>query len=238
MMSTLSTISTSILTKLEDEVGSNEWWTATEIKQWINDAYRSIGLSLPGFFRSRDGTTVTVVDQIAYSLPTIAGIENIIKIISVDYDDKMLDPVTPDYLNKTWYKWRDEGSGTPVYYYQEYGEELQKISLFPKPSTADKVIGIDCWVIPDELADGGEPLEPLKNGLILKEATLSMALAKAGGGRDLDRSDYYWSQFVTMMGALTGTQNPKKARGLHGIGEAPTITGLRLGDHYPAYYFD
>lgn len=237
-MSTLSTISTSILTKLEDEVGSDEWWTSTEIKQWINDLYRSIGLSFDGFFRSRDETTKSVAEQVAYTIPTISGVENIIKIISIDYDDKVLEPTTPDYLNKTWYKWRDEGSGTPIYYYQEYGEELQKISLLPKPSEDDDVIGIDCWVIPDELGDSGSPLEPLTNGLILTDGVLSMALAKAGGGRDLDRSDYYWAQFVNKVGILTGRQNPKKTRGLRGIGEEPTITGLRLGDHYPRYHFD
>ena len=237
-MSTLSTISTSILTRLEVEVGSDEWWSSTETKQWLNDLYRSFGLSFDGFFKSRDETTVTVADQVAYDFPTITGVDNIIKIISVDCDDEVLEPTTPDYLNKTWYKWRDEGSGTSRFYYQEYGEELQKLSLFPKPSTADLVVGIDCWVIPDELGDDDSPLEPLTNGLILMDGVLSMALAKAGGGRDLDRSDYYWAQFVSKVGILTGLQNPKKTRGLRGMGEAPTITGLRLGEHYPPYHFD
>jgi len=235
---TLSEINTKLITKLEEEAGSSEWWTDTEIKQWLNDLYRSIGLSLEGFFRSRDETTVTVAEQVAYDFPTITGVDNIIKIISVDYDDQALEPTNPDYLNKTWYKWRNEGSGTPLFYYQEYGEELQKISLLPKPSDDDLVIGIDCWVIPDELEDGDSPLEPLTNGLILTDGVLSMALAKAGGGRDLDRSDYYWTQFVSKVGIFTKQQNPKKSRGLKGMGEAPTISGLRLGDHYPAYHFD
>jgi hypothetical protein len=68
---------------------------------------------------------------------------------------------------------------------------------------------------------------------------MSMQLAKAGGGRDLDRADWWLGQFVSKCSSFT----QHKGFGVRSIKSIDSPSGksigqVRLPSNYPTYYFD
>ena len=233
---TLSEISTKVLTKLEEEAGSSDWWTATEIKQWANDLYRETAEELL-VCKERDVSQDSVDGTMAYTLPVPTGYERVLALLGVSYDKKVLPPTSVEELDATVYRWRNQDAGTPREYFYDLGEELTGVSFFPKPGADGDELGYDLVLLPDELGDDESPKSPFTSGFLLVNGVLAVALAKAGGGRDLDRSEHYWRQYVSGLASFTKSKHPRKSLQLGSV-ESVSIKGsLRLGDHYPPYSF-
>jgi len=235
-MATLASISAGILTKLEQEAGSQEWWTSSEVKEYFNDLY--VDICREGNFKgSRDVTTLSVANQAEYDLP-----DNTISVTGVTYNGKPIYPTTITELNAYSQTWRSRGSGTPKWYYFEEGNRYTQVSLFPKPDTTDYEIGLSVILLPTVLSDEEEPIEPFRDGLIIRDGVISLALAKEGEGQNLERSEFYWQLFSGKLSTII--KKPEMPERVHvlrsiedgGIG-SQMIRGLNLGDHYPLYRF-
>jgi len=140
-------------------------------------------------------------------------------------------------LNNNVYKWRSLGNGTPIAWYFEYGDENIAISFVQPPGEVDVEIAVEFIYIPDEPDDDDEISEPFKDGLILLDGVMSVALAKAGGGRDLDRSDWYFGNFAAKASAFN-RHKVNKTHVLGSIDDGQQIKTFRLGSNYPTYTFD
>ena len=221
----LSAITTKVLAKLAQEAGSADWWDSTEIDQYINDLYRETAIDAK-VCKKRDETTVTVAETQTYAIPTVSGYERVISVLNVDYDNKPLVPATPMQLDAIWYQWREATSGIPQYYFFDHGNENTTVSLMRKPSTASKQVGFDLILLPDELTASDTPVWPFADGFLLVDGTMSIALAKAGGGRDLDRSDWYWNKFITNLRNIQREIYPRKQYQLRSVDEVSLRTGL------------
>ena len=231
-MATLDTISTSILTKLEQEAGRSVWWTTTEVKSWFNDLYIDICRE-SGMNRSRNTSTVSVAEQVAYAVPT-----NTIAILGITYDSKPIRPTTIQELNAHDENWRTQTSNTPLWYYYEDGDRFVQISLYPKPSTAGDTIAMSVETYPSALSDIEEPIEPFKDGLIINDGVVSLALAKEGEGQSLERSNYYWSMFAAKLGGVVKKERlPDRVHRMGSI-EDGRRAGLELGSNYEPYVFN
>jgi hypothetical protein len=233
----LSAQSTAILAKLADEAGTDKWWTAVQIKKWINEIYTDIAFNYE-CLSTRDTTLSTTVGLARYVIPKPAGVGTITRLKSCDYDvnvEGTLDFYTIEQLDSIDPTWRGLGNSTPWGAFFEHGDENLAVSLIPAPG-AIKVLGFDYNFIPSILGDNDEPYEPFKDGIILRDGVMSLALAGAGGGRDLDRSDYYFSMFVAKLPMLAKHKAPV-SRGFKSIEDATSIRGPRLPSNYPHYPF-
>jgi hypothetical protein len=233
-MSTLDQIYQKVYAKLIQEAGSFEWWTEAEVKQNINDTYRETCRETECILK-RDTSTDTVAEQAAYDIPLPTGYSDILNLKRVWYDNEPLSPTTPNELDKLFYDWRERDSGKPFCYYYAPGEELTKVSLFYAPSTADVEIAMEMSLIPDEMLDAGSPLFIFKDGLILFDAAMYCCLSKSGGGRDLDRANFYFAQFQTkLMEALGKSLHSRQKHVLYGVDEVSVPIGPRLPSNYPS----
>ena len=182
-MTTLADITLEIFEKLKQEAGNQTWWTSSEIKTWYNEIYIDICRE-GGFKRTRDVTTDSVEDQVAYSVP-----DDTITILGMTYDGKHIHPTTLAELNAHDKNWRSRGSGEPYWYYYEDGGRYIEISLFPKPDADGVEIGFNVELLPTALEDVQEPIRPFRDGLIIRDAVMSLALAKEGEGQNIERSE-------------------------------------------------
>jgi len=231
-MTTLSNISIGILTKLEEEAGSNDYWTSTEVKSWFNDLYTDICRE-NNVIAQRTITTDSVADQQDYSLTS-----GHLSLLGVTYNGKPLHPTTLSELDAYSETWRGRGSGTPKWYFFEEGQQYTYVSLFPKPDTDSVEIGLTESYLPSTLGDDDEPAEPFKDGLIIRDGVLSLALAKEGEGQNIERSEFYWDMFaIKLRRAIVRQPAPKRVHVLRSI-EDVGAGGLNLGEHYPPYSFD
>lgn len=233
---TLQEISTKVLGKLEQEAGSNDWWTEAEIKAYTNDLYKELARLLKNLTK-RDATTVSVADQVGYTIP-VTGVIEVIRVLEVFYNKERVEPASINQLNRKVHEWRELSSGTPWAWYFERGEENVKVSFVCKPGTADLEIAIEFSYVPSTLSDSDSPAGEYKNGMILINGVMSMALAKAGGGRDLDRSDYYWGEMVALIPGLSDQLQPGITRSFGSIDEDSDRQSFRLGSNYPPYHLD
>jgi len=230
--------STAILAKLADEAGTDKWWTAIQIKKWINEIYTDIALNYE-CLSVRDTTLSTTIGLARYVIPKPTGVGTITKLKSCDYDTTIegpLDFYTVEQLDVADPTWRGLGNGTPWGAFFEHGDENLAVSLVPAPG-AVKVLGFDYNFIPSTLGDSDEPYEPFKDGIILRDGVMSLALAGAGGGRDLDRSDYYFSMFIAKLPMINKHKAPVW-RGLRSVEDSTAIRSVRLPSNYPRYSFD
>jgi hypothetical protein len=236
---TLDNMAIWILSKLEEEAGTSSWWTSTQIKAWINELYRDLSMDFD-CLSTRDTTTSTVIGTARYVIPKPTGVETIKILKSCDYDvnvNGILDFYTIDQLNAINPTWRGLSNGTPWGAFFEHGDENLAVSLVPAPGSV-KTFGFDYNFVPSVLTGSQEPYEPFKDGIILKDGVMSMALAMPGGGRDLDRSDYYFGMFTSRFSIFTRHKSPVW-RGLKSIDDARSCVGrVRLPSNYPSYHFD
>lgn len=235
----LSDMSTWILSKLADESGNVGWWTSVQVKSWINELYADVAMNFE-CLTMRDTTLNTTIGLARYLIPKPTGVGTITKLKGCDYDMTVEGPMdfyTVEQLDSIDPLWRGLNSGTPWGAFFEYGDENLAVSFVPPPS-AVKVIGFDFNFIPSVLTDAQAPYEPFKDGIILKDGVMSLALAMPGGGRDLDRSDYYFGMFTSRFGAFTKHRAPVW-RGLRSVEDAGRmINRVRLPSNYPRYSFD
>jgi hypothetical protein len=232
----LSNITTNILSKLSYEAGSSNWWTSAEIDNYVNSLYSNIALET-SLIKKRSAEIVSVAGQSEHTIPKTSEVRTIINVIGIDYDGDPIDPLTISELNYNVSSWRSLDSGTPFGWFFERGNENVVFSLVPKSSTSALSIYVDFSFIPNDLDQGEEPAEPFKDGIILTDGVMSMALGKAGGGRDLDRSDWYWMQFVSKIPGLKKLVL-NKSRSMKSIDEGNNKRSIRLGEHYPLYTLD
>ncbi len=234
---TVDELATSIMSRLTVEAGSNEWWETTEVRQYIKDLYREISRETK-CLKGRDATIDSVAGTSRYVITKPSGVETILKISSVSYDDEKIDWITTTILDNNLYKWRTTlGNGTPFGVFFERGDENQAISFVPAPaSVGTNNIAYEYAFVPAEPEDDDELREPLADGLILFDVVMSICLGKAGGGRDLDRSDWYFSNFTIK--AQTLFEHPTTVIHVLGSIDDSEKTGLNLGAHYPKYTFD
>lgn len=231
MMATLNEITTRILNKLEYESGSQEWWLDTEVKSDINDLYKTI-CKEGEFLKTRDTSVVSVTDQKDYDYPSAYSV---ITLLGVDYNNKPIHPTTLKELNAYSRTWRDRGSGTPIWYYFEDGQEFAGPSLFPKPGTDALIIAMRFSYQAATLEDLDEPEQLFKDGLTLGNGVLSIELAKEGEGQNIERSEYYWQQFISDLAfPAKKTKIPERIHVLRSV-EDVGIGGFNLGEHYPLY---
>ena len=235
----LSDMSTWILSKLAEEAGTDKWWTATQVKAWINELYRDVAMNFE-CLSTRDITLSTTIGLARYVIPKPTGVGTITRLKSVDYDITVEGPMdfyTVEQLDSIDPLWRGLNDGTPWGAFFEHGDENLAVSFVPPPSVV-KVLGFDYSFIPSVLTDAQEPYEPFKDGIILKDGVMSLALAMPGGGRDLDRSDYYFGMFTSRFGVFTKHKAPVW-RGLRSVEDAGRmINRVRLPANYPRYLFD
>jgi len=233
-MATLVNEATSILQKLDEEAGTNVYWTESEIKSWYNDLY--IETSRQGKFIRKSETQDSIAEQDSYVLP-----DKTIEVLSVVYDNVPLTPTTILELNAYLYTWRSEASGIPDYYYFAEGERFTKIRLWKTPSESAKDIELTVAYIPDELEDSDEPEMPFNNSKTLFFGVMAMSLWKAGAGQDIERGNYYWSLFQNALMSITGeTKTEQKSkthvfRSIHDVGLSES--GSALPSNYPRYNF-
>lgn len=237
-MATLAEISVSILDKLEAEVGSSEWWTATQVKADINELYKTV-CQEGQILKVRDISVVTVEDQQDYDYPSAY---TVISLIGMDYDDKPLFPTTIEELQAYSHTWRGMGGSVPAWYFFEDGNEFAGPSLFPKPATADIELGMRFSYQASALEDDDEPEQLFKNGLILEKGVISIELAKEGEGQNIERAEWYWQQFITEISfPAKKSKLPGRFHVLRSIEDGSIVQGLgrgpRLPEEYPQYRF-
>ena len=231
-MTTLANITIALLTKLEEEAGTNDFWTATEVKSFFNDLYLDICRE-NNIIAQRTITTDSVEGQQDYSL-----VSGHLSLLGVTYDGKPIHPTTISELNAYSSTWRSGGNGVPKWYFFEEGQQYTYVSLFPKPDTDSVEIGLTESYLPDVLGDSDEPAEPFKDGLIIRDGVLSLALAKEGEGQNIERSEFYWNMFsIKLRRVIVRQPVPERVHVLRGI-EDVGIKGFNLGDNYPPYTFD
>ena len=228
-MTILSSISTAMLTKLAEEAGTNDFWTATELKSWFNDLYLDICREHQ-IVAARTTTTDSEDGVQNYALTS-----GHLQLHGVTYDGEPLTPTTIIELNAWDRNWRSGSEGTPRHYFFEEGLRYSYVSLFPTPGTDGVEVGLAESYIPDTLDDDDEPAEPFADGLIIRDGVLSLALAKEGEGQNIERSEFYWTMFATKLrGILIKPSTPEKVHRLRSIEDAG-VGGLNLGEHYPSY---
>ncbi len=232
----LSDLTTKILARLVYEAGSSDWWTSAEIDSYINDLYSQIALETE-LIKMRTVNIPTVATQAEYDIPKTSEVRTVKQVINIDYDGEPLDPVTVLELNQNISRWRDLADGTPFGWFFDRGNENVTFTLVPPAATADVEMYVDMSYIPADLGQSDAPAEPFTDGIILFDGVMSIALGKAGGGRDLDRSDWYWLQFINKIPSIT---KPKlnRTHAMKSIDEGGSVKGFNLGEHYPTYTFD
>jgi hypothetical protein len=232
----VSDIGAAVMTRLADEAGTNSFWNITTVKSDIVWLYRDTAKTLQNI-KKRDASTTTVVGTKRYVIPISGNVDSVLKILNCSYDGEPVDYYETSGLDGLNYKWRSLSNGTPFGCYFEKGDENIAISLVPAPADT-KELAIEFAYMPVSLADGDHPLEPFKDGTILFDGTMSLELAKAGGGRDLDRSDFWFNQFLSHFGNLTKHKG-FSWRGFKSVEESSLNTrGVRLPSNYPRYSFD
>lgn len=233
----LTDLAAKVLAKLEDEVGTQEFWNETDIIADANWLYRDLSRSL-GCLRKRDISTLTVVSTARYAIPKPTGVDSILRVLGVSYDKEPLDYYTTSELDAMDYRWRSLGDGTPYGCYFELGDENLYISLVPPPSAA-KELGFDLVTYPTALTASETPLYPFDDGDILYCGLMSMQLSKDGGGRDLDRADWWFGQMMSTIPQLVKHKG-FSWRGFRSIEEVSHLStkGIRLPSNYPKYSFD
>jgi hypothetical protein len=232
---TLQTISDWIMSKLTDEAGSNEWWSETQIKAIVGDIYRDTALSLL-CLNVRDDSTVTEVGLARYPIVCPTGIASCLKLQKVAYDETVngpLDFYTIEQLDSIDYRWRGLGDGLPWGAYFENGDVNTHVSLVCPPNDT-LALAFYFIGLPTQLDVSDEPFGIFKDGIFLKNATMSAALSLSGGGRDPERSDWYFSQAISVLPALSGHKSPVW-RGFRSIDDAGIRRGPRLPANYPSY---
>ena len=233
---TLAEITTKILARLAYEAGSSSWWTSTEIDSYVNDLYSQIALETE-LIKKRTAAIATVATQAEYDIPKTSEVRTVKRVINIDFDGDPLDPLTILELNQNISKWRELADGTPFGWFFERGNENITFTVVPPTVTASLNMYVDMSYIPADLGQSDTPAEPFADGIVLFDGVMSIALGKAGGGRDLDRSDWYWLQFVNKIPSIT---KPKLTRShaMKSIDEGSNVRGFNLGEHYPTYKFD
>jgi len=233
IMTTLANIGISILADLEREAGVSDYWDATEVKGLFNELYIEVCKYLD-FLRTRDTTKDSADGVKDYDYP----IDGVVSLLGMSYNGKPIYPTTITELNAYSRTWRAEGDSTPTWYYFEDGREYIGPSLHPTPDTDSLEIAMRLSYYPTALEDTDEPIEPFKDGILLKSGVLSVCLAKEGEGQNLERSNYYWQLFEFKLGSIKKKQPiPERTHVLRSI-EDGGIRGLNLGIHYPPYTFN
>lgn len=233
----LSEITAWCMARLAIEAGTNLWWTNAQIDSYVNEVYRDSAMALANL-KHRDATTNTVVGTARYVIPLAAIVDHIIKLTNVQYDpteNGYIDFYTNEQLDDTDPLWRSLGNGTPWGAFYELGDENLAVSLVPAPGDI-KPLAFEFVYVPAELGQSDSPKAPY-NGVILANGAMAMALAAPGGGRDLDRSDYYFALFMSQFPTLSKHLSPVW-RGLRSVEDAPYKGGVRLPSNYPRYSFD
>jgi hypothetical protein len=231
-MATLVQEAESILSKLDEETGTDAYWTESEIKSWYNDLY--VDTARQGKFVRKSETQDSVAEQDDYELP-----DKTLEILGIVYDSIPIYPTSIQELNSYLYTWRSESSGTPDWYYQIDGEKYTKVRLWKIPSEASKEIEITVAYIPERLTDGEEPEMPFNNSKALFYGVMAIALWKAGPGQDTERGNYYWQLFENSLNNLvkeTKTDFKDKThvfRSIHDV--SIRQPGPGLPSNYPAY---
>jgi hypothetical protein len=234
----LSSFATWVLSKLAEEAGTSGFWTASQIEGYANELYRDLALNFD-CCSTRNETLSTVTGTRRYVIPKATGVDTITRLKGCDYDvtiEGPLDFYTIEQLNSIDMLWRNLTNGTPWGAYFEQGDVNVAVSLVPPPGDV-KVLGFDYNYVPSELTDSDAPVEPFTDGIILKDGVMSMALAAPGGGRDMDRSDYYFAMFTSRFPQFTKHKSPVW-RGLRSVEDATSIRSIRLPSNYPRYSFD
>jgi len=230
---TLTEISASIYASLLREAGTQEFWNTTDIKTDINFLYRDTAKSLECLTK-RDVSTNTVISTARYVIPILGTVDSVLRLLNVTYDSEDIDFTSTDRLAAFDENWRSAGDGTPEVCFFERGDENVAISLY-QPPAAVKVLGIEFSYLPVVLTDELTPAYPFADGTILHDGVLSMQLAKPGGGRDLDRADFWFNQFMSHMGGLTKHKG-YDSHGFKSIEESVPLRrfGGRLPSNYPS----
>lgn len=232
----LSDLTTKILARLAYEAGSSSWWTSTEIDSYVNDLYSQIALETE-LIKKRTAAIVTVATQAEYDIPKTSEVRTVKAVLNIDFDGDPLDPLTIIELNQNISKWRELADGTPFGWFFERGNENVTFTVVPPTVTKDLEMFVDMSYIPADLGQSATPAEPFADGIILFDGVMSIALGKAGGGRDLDRSDWYWLQFINKIPSIT---KPKlnRTHAMKSIDEGSNVRSFNLGEHYPRYTLD
>jgi len=234
----LSAISTAVLAKLLADQGTNSFWDATSIQTDCNWLYIDTAESTR-CLKKRDTSTNTVVDTARYVIPIAGSVGKIIGLVAVEYDKKPIPFYSVAQLDAMFDDWRNlDSADTPIGCTYDVGDEDVAITLVPK-SGAVAELAMSFIYIPVELAVGDTPVHPFDDGRILIDGLMSMQLSKPGGGRDLDRADFYFGQFMSKIMNLTTRHKGFGVRGLKSIEDVSSRVGgnVRLPDHYPHYEF-
>lgn len=233
---TLSEISAAVMARLLSDQGTNDYWNATDIETDTNWLYLDTAESFK-CCKKRDYSITTVVDTARYEIPVVDSVSKILAVAKVEYDKEDVPFVTVDELSLIDFRWRSLGSGKPWACTYEAGDENIAITLVPKPSDT-KELAFTFSYLPIQLAGSADPVAPFEDGRILIDGLMSMQLSKPGGGRDLDRADWYFSQFVSKCARLTEHKG-FGARGYKSIESGYSRRGFagRLPSNYPPYSF-
>jgi len=233
---TLDEITTKIISRLAYEAGSSSWWTSTEIDSYVNSLYSEIALDTD-LIKKRSEAILTIASTANYDIPKTAEVRTVKGVLGIEYNGEPLDYLTINELDSNIFKWRSLAAGTPFGWYYERGSENKTFYTVPKVATADIEMYVDMTYIPVDLTSISSPVEPFTDGIVLFDGVMSIALGKSGGGRDLDRSDWYWLQFVSKLPSITKIKVSKQ-HSMKSIDEGDNRRGFRLGEHYPFYPVD
>jgi hypothetical protein len=229
----LSEISAAVIAKLITEAGTSDFWDEATIKADTNWLYRDTAETLR-CLKKRDVTVNSVIGTARYVIPKLAAVDSILSVTKITYDKEPVDYYTTEELDILDYRWRSMDNGLPFGCYFEKGDENVAISFVSPPSDI-KEIGFEFTYLPKELADADTPVYPFESGIILIDGVMSMELAKPGGGRDLDRSEFWFGQFTAHFTNLTRHKG-FAWHGFRSIDEVPSFAGRRgrLPSNYPS----
>jgi hypothetical protein len=163
---------------------SNNLLQDGDIDRWMATA-QGDAARVTGWFQKANQSIVTTADQALYDLPT-----DLLSIRAMRYLTLPIRLVTVEELDRMWWNWQQQGSGTPRYWYRR---GFTQFGLFPMPSASGTTdLKMDYTAVPTgPAADADHYTIPTVLEEMLTSYAKFMASMKDSSGEGARRIDYY-----------------------------------------------
>lgn len=223
------------MAKLLSDQGTSAYWNETDIRTDANWLYQDTAETF-GCCLKRDTSLDSVVDTARYVIPIVGNVSSVLNMSKLEFDSEEVRFYSVQELDVIDYRWRSLGSGKPWGCTYEAGDANIAITLVPKPSEVCELAFTFAY-LPVTLGASDTPVYPFDDGRVLIDGLMSMQLSKAGGGRDLDRAEWYLGQFMSKCSRFIKHKG-FGIRGIKSIEESGRVGFAgRLPSNYPTYRF-
>ena len=169
---------------------SNNLLVDSDLDRWMGTA-QGDAARVTGWYQKDDQSIATSANQMLYDLPT-----DLLSIRALRYKLLPLRLVTVEEMDRIWWNWRQQGSGTPLYWFRR---GMTSFGLFPAPSASGTTdLKMDYVAVPANPAtDTDHYVIPTVLEEMLTSYAKYMASMKDSSGEGARRIDYYrkeWEQ--------------------------------------------